>query len=400
MVDDIVELPRPLAGRKNSAVLASYAPMEIPTSPLGNMYGVVDCNRDMPICIGNEFNLLTGKDAPHRYKFIEHADKQIVEYVAVADGSVKSRTTKIFIIFVNHVDKSTLEVKREYCWENIKKAREHFGFKPITVLSENVKDELLTSAGMIYPGLTRMFNWTHSPGSVFADESREVERLMLLRENIKSFNDAWSLDYTPHEGDLFKGCLDDKKPEKDLRLLTASGRTLPYHVLSPEDLMQFKSSRLGLGPYQHCLIQNKEGIGSSVIDGLSEFTGWFDVLKYIEAIPYGEVFAQVTPKSEDVVRVYDPYDRVRYFDVSEEMMSLRAKGIEVPKALRSADEAACLVRDAVVEILGDFKKMSVYRSWGEEVFITIQKRSGLTIRYYFDLFHAVLGTRLLEEREA
>ena len=72
MVDDIVLLPRPFARHKGPISVASYSAYEPPASPLGMALGISTEIRDMPICVGSEFNLITGSDAMYRYKLIEH----------------------------------------------------------------------------------------------------------------------------------------------------------------------------------------------------------------------------------------------------------------------------------------------------------------------------------------
>ena len=377
MLDDIVELPRPLAHRKGHAVLASYRPYEIPQSPLGKYYGSMDINRDLPICVGNSFSLITGKDSPYRYKFIEHSEKEIIEYVAMLDAPFGYPNAKIFVLWVNHVNKSNLRVKREYCWDNIIAAREHFGFEPVEIVSRVVKDELETSVGMIYPGATRAYAWAHEPGSVFEDENTELERLMLLRENAKAFDDAWDMDYMPLMEDVYRGCAKDEN--KNLRVFTMSGRTLPFNVMSPKDILKMRSPYLNIGPYQFCLNRTNTYLDKMVIDGLTEFSGWFEVLKYIELIPYGEVFIQSTNNNFDVMRIYDPYD----------------PGHIIKFPIEEAQSVIDVVRDVVPA----FKRLSVYRSWGEEAYITVTNKNGATTQFYFDIFHAVLGTKLLEEKK-
>ena len=377
MVDDVVELRRPLARRRGEAVLASYAPREIPASPLGKYFGTLDVNRDLPVCVGNSFNLITGKDAPYRYKFIEHSEKEIIEYVAILDEPFGSPYAKIFVIWVNHVNKSNLRVKREYCWDNIIAARDHFGFEPVEVLSRSVQEKIDVSVGMIYPGAARAYAWAHEPGNVFADENGELERLMLLRENAKAFDDAWSLDYMPLMEDVYRGC--EKENQKNLRVFTMSGRILPFNVVSPKDVLRMRSPHMKVGPYQFCLNRTDKYLDRMVIDGLTEFSGWFEVLKYIELIPYGEVFIQSSNKNFDVMRIYDPYDPGHI--------------IKFP-----FEEAQSLI-EVVRDVVPSFKRLSVYRSWGEEAYITYTNRNGATTQFYFDLFHAVLGTKLLEEKK-
>lgn len=385
MIDDIVELPRPLKGRSCETVLSSYRPYEPPASEFGRMLGISVDIRDMPICIGNEFELLTGNDSPHRYKLVEHDEKFVREFVTISDGPITSVSSKLFTLWVNQVNKQTLECNRYYFWDMIAAAREYYGFQKCDLLSREVEDTLKVAGTLrSYPGLERSYQWSHEHLEPVKDEVEEVDRMFMLHANIGALDDAMDCNYFFNPTDVFRGAWKDTKP---IKLITGAGRILSHDIVAPKDVKKLLGPDYATKPYHMCLREVKPLHEETHIDTCTECSGWFDVLKYVELIPYSELFVTFTNQGIDVMRVYDPYDREHTRDIKIDQLDEKTR-VNFTK-----------LREELNEVLPPFTRGSIYRSWGEEVYITIQNQYRQTKRYYFDMVYAALGSRMFTPSE-
>lgn len=383
MIDDIVQLPRPLSLFKTGATLASVRAYEPPDSTLGLITGCTCETRDLPIAIGNEFELLVGKTTPYRYKMLEHDENSIREFVSLADGPMSSADTRVFNLWVNNVDRETLKTERHYFWPLIAAVREYFGFQECELLSKRIRDEVrLTGLLSNYPGLERTYSWAHNTPQAREAELSEIDRMYLLGENIRVMDQLAMSGEWFNPLDVYRGVLtEDKSP---FRLVTASGKFLSREAVGPKDIKKLLGPDYGTRPYQSCLTPVKPLKQGTIIDAMTELSGWFEVLKYIELIPYGESFVDLQDNKIKVMRVFDPYDRGRFIDLE----------------LNQLDEAFVSnferIRSSLNDLLPEYKKLSIYRSWGEEVYITYTNLNGKTKQFYFDMVYAAIGSQMFE----
>ena len=326
MIDDIVELPRPLSKLNNGKLLvSSYAPYEKPVSQFGIVYGhVLDDDRS-PVCLGNSSCIQVGKDAFYRYKMIEHDATTIREYIAIADGPFTSKDTKFFILWMAIIDKTSLKTERFYFWDAISYARRYFGMQDCYLLSRNLEDELKCESKLLpYPGLERSYQWAHKYSFPLKNEDTEIEGMYMLKSNLESLEVAKMCDNMFNPLDVYRGVIpsNDDKPETSTSL---------ENLLSRDKIEQPVIKKL-IGPdygFHRLCLKPTCGITKDMrIDHIGAVCEpWFDILKYIELIPYSELFAVIKGNLIDVMRVYDPYDPGRYQDINPAALDQRTEDL-------------------------------------------------------------------------
>jgi len=383
MIDDIVELPRPLSKLNNGKLLvSSYAPFEKPVSQFGIMYGhVLDDDRS-PVCLGNSSCIQVGKDAFYRYKMIEHDATTIREYVAIADGPFTSKDTKFFVLWMAVIDKVSLKTERFYFWDAIAYARRYFGMQDCYLLSRNLEKELQCESKLLpYPGLERSYQWAHKYSFPLKNEDTEIEGMYMLKSNLESLEVAKMCESMFNPLDVYRGVVtgEDDKPESSTTL---------EHLLSRNKIEQPLVKKL-IGPdygfHRFCLKPTCGITKDMFVDHISAIDEpWFEILKYIELIPYSELFAVMKGDLIDVMRVYDPYDPGRYQDIHPASIDERITDLfdSIMSAARSVE---CGIRE-----------LSIYRSWGEEVYITMKTKDRRVLKYYFDMVWAAFGSHMFE----
>ena len=385
MIDDIIELPRPLSKLNNGKLLvSSYTPFEKAPSVFGMIYGhSLDDDRS-PVCLGNSSCIMTGKDAFYRYKMIEHNATTIREYVSVADGPFSSKSTKFFTLWMTVIDKTTLRAERYYFWDAIAYARRYFGMQNCYLLSKNLEDTLkLESRVLPYPGLERSYQWAHKYSFPVKGEATEIDGMYMLKSNLESMEIAKMCEDMFNPLDVFRGAAsqEENKPQTSTSL---------EHLLRRDSIEQPLIKKL-IGPdygfHRFCLKPTCGITKDMRIDQIGAVAEpWFEILKYIELIPYSELFVVIKGKLIDVMRVYDPYDPGRYLDINPVTTNISEYLEDLfDKILSCAKSLEC-----------GLQEISIYRSWGEEVYITMKTKDREVKKYYFDMVWAAFGSQMFE----
>ncbi len=365
--------------------MSSCCAYEPPTSAYSKAFGSGVDVSDLPICIGNEFRLLVGKDTPYRYKLIEHDEKLIREYVSISAGPVDSPLTNMFTLFTNKVDKSTLKVEKFYHWNIIQRARNYFGFGYASLLSKEIQDEVKCEGALLnYPGLDRSYQWSHDHLERYESEFNELDRLHMISANCHAIDDDFLMNgrfFLGHPLDVFRGVSKENEP---VIFKSYLGHALTSGPINNCELKKMIGPDYATRPYQRCLMKCRDISNETSIEDLGEFTGWFDLLKYIELIPYGEFYVSFSKDKLDVMRVYDPYDRGRTLDLNPETDTT------------TNWDAFVSMRRLLNDLLPNAKTLSVYRSWGEEVYITYKTQDCKTKQFFFDLIYCAIGSRMFK----
>lgn len=384
MIDDIVLLPRPFARHKGPISVASYSAYEPPASPLGMALGISSEIKDMPVCVGSEFELITGSDAMYRYKLIEHDAENVREYMVVSDGPLTSNNSKLFALWVDEIEKQTLLRSRSYFWDILDRARRHFSFHFCPSFSNEVCDRVKLIGTLIgAPWVASRYMWPHVITGGKSSDVAIFDDLQKISGNINVMDTAIANGDFVHELDMYRGVAED--PDNKIDLTTGLGRILSTSIISPSDLKRFVGPNYATRLNPVWAISNKS-VDNSVKDAAQDANGWIDVFKYISDIPYSEVFASFEGEGYKVVRVFDPYDRPRSIDYLDG---------KVP--------------DEIEEILGRISgeltaiskctEFKFYRSWSEEVYITIKTESGANRMYYFDMAYLALSLPMFTDSE-
>lgn len=385
MIDDIVELPRPLK-KFRLGNQSSYVPYEAPVSKFGIQLGICVEIEDLPICIGNEFDLVAGKDAPFRYKMIEHTSDFIREYVTISDGPITSRESKIFTLWMNQYDRKTHLTERYYFWDLIEECRRHYGFQDCMRLDNEVQDLVSLLNPVEFPGLKRAYIDSVNKLRPIRDEVRDIDNMYMLRGNILALQEAIAGDCMFHPDDVLRGV--DLEPKKGITLYSGAGRILSNNIVVPKDLKWMLGPDHVTKPYHMCLRSTRPPLPDANVHALVEYSNWFDVLKYVELIPYSEFTVDATDRVISKIRVFNPYDTENFKDIRFDQMD------------ESISEPFTKLFEELAKVLPSFKTMTLHRSWGEEVYITLQLPDCKTKQYYFDLTYAALGSRMFTPTES
>jgi hypothetical protein len=98
------------------------------------------------------------------------------------------------------------------------------------------------------------------------------------------------------------------------------------------------------------------------------------------------VFASFNKDGYKVVRVFDPYDRPRSIDFLD------------GKVPDDTEEQFGRIAGELVAI-SKCTEFKFYRSWSEEVYITIKTESGANRMYYFDMAYLALSLPMFTDSE-
>lgn len=384
MIDNIVELPRPLGRSRGCFSLSSYSAYEPPSSPLGMVLGIDTEIKDMPICVGSEFSLITGSDAMYRYKVLEHDAEVKREFFVVSDSPLSSKNCKLFTLWVDEISED-LRRRRSYFWNLIEEARKYFSFRFCPCLSKDVQDAVKVYGALIgAPWLASRYKWPHVISSRSTSDAIAFDDLYKIRGNLDAIYEAMVGDAFIHELDVFRGV---SEPDDTIKIETGLGRFLSSNPVSAKDLRKFIGPNYATRINQTIPVPDKV-TDNSIKDAANDCNGWIDVFKHISDIPYSEVFAELDSKGYKVIRVLDPYDRPRSVE-----LELNKDDVDID--VRSSFER---VFDSL-ESICQHKECRFYRSWSEEVYITFKTKIGASITYYFDLAYMALSLPMFTDQE-
>ena len=379
MIDNVVALPRPFARHDGRIQVSSCRAYEPPTSPLGEALGLSCGCRDMPVCVGSNFNVLVGEDAMYRYKVLEHDQDKLREYFIVADAPIDSRQSTLFTLWVDEIDKKTMIRTRSRFWKMIDLARKHFTFNTSEMLSEGTATCVGNLGALInVPGLASKFTWPHiKPGSATNDDV-DFHNLQVIKSNLDAFDTGLMAGEFMHEYDIYRGVIWDE--DRKVNLTTGLGRTLSMVPIKGPDLKRFIGPSYAVRFRPEFKLSNEE-VDNSIKDAPQDANGWIDVFKYASDIPYSD--AQVSLERVSgfkVIRVHDPYDqgRVRELDINE-----------IPRDYTPIFDGLSRSLDNLSDA---WVTCDVYRSWTEDVYITLMYRENAFMSYYFDMAYLELSS--------
>lgn len=387
MIDDIVRLPRTFSREKYEASFSSVKPYFIPDCELERICGYSATDDSAVVGLGNEIKIVTGPDAMYRYKFIETTADEINEYFAIADAPIESAAARIYTLWCSHVKKDTLLVTKEYYFKNIAQAFEAFQTSA-TTLSRMVEDNmsLMHCSDRTLNYLKSLYRWGHLYPVKLDHIEKEIDRMLQVRENIMVFRNVdpyLILDPT----DIFRGVLSKDNPKKEIG--TRTNEILQKEVVSPRDIRSMLSPKFAAHPYS--VRSNVEGRIDRDVDislqGEGD-TNWFDVVKYIEQIPYGVFNLKLSLPfaGTSSLEVFNPYDGCLKKDLDHSEIEHKLQTTisnlaeEIESGYSNQEKLECVIN----------------RSWNEDVYITLSSPDGRTTkRLYFDLAYAAIGSRFM-----
>lgn len=398
MLVDIVQLPRRLKDFKRNASISSVIALSYPMTYLAREYGYWEPNDNDFLCLGGTHRLILGKDALFRYKFIEPTKTGIAEYFVLTSSPIDimhpigNKRTRLFCPWVTMTDPQTLRVRKFIIWNGVfelmhYETEDSVDDVPIeAVIANEIRNQaILHNRPDITTGLENYpKDWKHVLISEEKfDDTSAVDNLLTLGANIQAYNNITvneAMYYQPDLLDIFRG----------VNLPTTWADTTPLqhctflsHVLHGSTTIGDIRHLFGMHYDTHAF---QKFFNTHELDPYTEISihsnsnpDLFGVLKLVEKVPFSE-FAIRINETEVTPIVYNQYDP--------------HVGVDQTK-VKIAPELISKIVTELKQYCSALKKAEIVRSWGEEIFITIQKQDDTVEKYYFDLISAAIGNRAL-----
>lgn len=396
MIVDIVQLPRRLSRFNRHAEINSEEVFGFPISLISRIYGYQPYNDDEFIGVGGRHQVLTGKYTPFRYKIIEPTKHGIAEYFVMTESPIdircpfRSSRVKLFCPWVTITNPVSLEVRKFIIWNGVKdliryEVEDSVRDVPVELVMAN-EIRLFSrlygrpDVGQLvdeYPDLD-----DNLVSEVKYDDNDSVDMLTTLGSNIRAYKEATELAepfYWPDATEIFRG-INLPKKWTDATLLKSC--TLINHVIYGATTIGDIRHLFGIAYDAHAFqrVFNDADLNPYTELGISgdDDPDLFQVLKYVERLPYSEFVLEVESSGSYSLRLYNPYDP--FITIQTDTTKFKPLADGILKALKHGRK--------------QFESACIARSFGEEAYITI-KHGGKTDRYFFDLISAALGSRAL-----
>lgn len=401
MIVDIVPLPRRLKNiKRREESISSEEVVCLPIPTLSRSCGYWQPDDTAYIGFGGWHPVITGKDVPFRYKFIEPTKFGTAEYFVVTTSPINilqpwlSKNVQLICPWVTLSDPKTLTVRKFILWNGIFdlmhfETEDNISDTPIEAVivnelrnlaKSNYRDDLIESLKEYPSDCSKLYISEEK-----MDEVNSVDNLSQLQSNILAYGSMLENEdpcYWCDIGDVVKGV---KLPHKWNYFPELCGCTFLNHVLYGKTTLGGIRHLFGLTydahAYQRVFI-NKEldpGVELSIYDNSNP--DLFGVLKYVERLPYSEFVIEINGgNGVPSMTIMNPHD-----------VTLKLKN-EVPPSLRdSVNQIVNALKSGYPEMIG----AKIIRSWEECVYITIMNTDDSKQSFYFDLISASLGSRVL-----
>lgn len=398
MIVDIVELPRRLKQfRRKNASITSEDTLCLPMPCLNRDVGYWIPDDSQYMLIGGIHRVVTGRDTPFRYKFIEPTKYGIAEYFVMASSPIdimfplRSKNVNLICPWITLVNTKTLKTRKFILWngiaELIRHETEEVNDVPVEAVLINEarntarihdRADLLESLKE-YPDLSEFLISEETPG-----KDDDLDSLATLGANIVAYNNMVVNDqpyYWCDIGDIFRGVT---FPTKWTDINVVKGCTLLNHFLygrsSINDIRHMFGMTYDMHAFQRLFRDNVLDPFTELSIDSNEDVDLFGILKYIERLPYSEFRITVDNNGKANLSLFNPYDSI----------------VRVPKDnIGDINEIVGHIGKELQCGYPSLVSADIVRSWGEEVYITIKNSSGKTHRFYFDLVSASIGSRAL-----
>lgn len=403
MINDIVQLPARLKQFKRSANIKAETMMWYPISTITRSVGYPEPDDTSVVQYGTNFELPTGMDTFFRYKFVETTKSGICEYVVFTEEPIdiarpyNSLCVTLYPLWVNFTDRNTCQTKKFVLWNNVAKFSKQCGVKcgKTAPLEAVIADEIRAFAAF-YGYQDELLRYVCNMPSVndethITEETKESDdlanKLMLLGSNILAYHDCFDTDLwqvTGRPDIVLSGIELPEKHNINIHLIQMSDAFwwLSKGPVKLGDIKPVFSPTYGrhmfrrpfkldpLNPYTEISIED-------------ENLGIFELIKYFEHLPYSEFEVKFDREQKTKITLFNPYDlnavisnaHVDHLDTLEE--SLRP------------------IKTKIGEVFPDYVRMTVVRSWSEEIYITLVDKNDNIERFYYDMAAATIGSRAL-----
>lgn len=404
MIVDIVELPSRLRSIKRChEVVASEIPVGLPICALASITGYWEPTDEPWTAIGGVHPVITYRDALFRYKFIEPTKYGLAEYFVMTSSPIDIlhplRTSKVNLVcpWVTLTDTTTLKVRKFILWNGIFELM-HYETEDtiIDVPVEAVMINELRTLAKLHdrPDLLEVLSKYPDYKNILISEETvdgdvPLDSLLMLKSNMEAYTSMCVNDepyYWPDIMDVLRGVTLPNVPLPDSDKFPIRGCTLLSHFIHGPVLMSEIRHLFGMTYDTHAYQRPfntaplKDDTELSIYEG--EASEKFDVLKYVERLPYSEFELTIERANKTgTIRVFNPYDP--FVDVGPVILE------------NDTTKLISKIVDRSLESFPDAEKIVIISSYSDEVYITTLTAGGTKSCSYYDLVSASLGSRNL-----
>ena len=401
MLVDIVPLPRRLNQfARRSASIDSSQIIGLPISLLNRVYGYWEPDDSSCMGVGGKHVVITGKDALFRYKFIEPTKSGIVEYFVLTASPLdvlspnRTQNVRLYCPCVTLTDTKadtfSMITRRFILWNGV--------FDLIHFEVEDNVNDVPAEAVIVNEirNLGRMFgrsdltelvkehpDYKNVLISEVKPEDNTLEQLMTLWSNVNAYNEMAAVADPCHLCDITDVLRGINVPVQLTDIAVLRNSLVLQHFLYGSCTFADLKHLVGMNYSTHSFYRwfNTEKLDDFIELSIysDDYPDLFDILKYIESLPYSEFSIAVNKDGLCDVMLYNQYDC--------SMLPRECK----PEFKQAVSEKLL----PIVRKMKDVESISLVRSWSEEVYITIKKDSGSSKKFYFDLLSASIGSRSL-----
>ena len=399
MIVDIVPLPRRLKNvNRSKEAITSETVASMPMPAIRREFGYWEPDDSSFVLFGGVHHVITGRDTPFRYKFIEPTKYGLAEYFVLTTAPIdvlqpwKSKGVQLICPWVVLEDLKTMTIRKFIVWNGIFELT-HFETEDNvrdvpaegvivhelrTLAKENGRDDFLEALTEYPADYTKLLISEEKLG-----RGATIDDLLQLGSNIAAYesmirneNPCFWCDI----GSVVKGV---NMPGKWNNFRELIGCSFLNHVLYGKTSLGSVRHLFGLTYDAHVfqrpfIVKDIEPYVELSIEDNSPID-MFGVLKYIERIPYSEFVIELDVCGSSSIAVFNPHDPIVKLDV-QLPPSVAEAMTEIRKNLSDSEH---------------FQHVTIRRSWSEEVYITIKMPNGEEQHKYFDLVSASLGSRTL-----
>lgn len=403
MIDDIVVLPRTLKQFNREATVSSELLLTLPISAITREVGYESPCDDDWVKFGGTTEVITGKDTWFRFKIVENTQAGIAEYFCLTESPIdfynprNSSKLKIYCPWLTVTNRKTFKTRKFILWRHIfELIRYETEDNVIDAPIEAVIANEIKNFASIYGCDHFMRELEYYPSDYknvliseahpnFTEGSDALDTLTMLGSNIRSYLSNYDMmPFSMFEPDDIFRNLHLPKQWTDYSVIRDCS-VLPYlqfGTLTLGEIAHLFSPRYQLHSFQRGFSQPSLDPWTVLDIPSEDKQQLFTIIKYAEEIPYGEFELSIDSKGCSL-KVYNPYNMGPFF------------GNQPIGLMKSCETETKAILTDVSTGFPQFKRMTLARSWSEEIYITVTNNDESVERFYYDMSVASTCSRSL-----
>ena len=405
MIDDIVVLPRLYGEHKRDHRVNSELMCTYPISAISRSIGYESPDDSTWTMYGSKTDVPVGKDAWYRLKIIENTTDHLVEYYCLSDKPVdpmhlnRCSTATIYAIWATFANRTTGVIDHKYVfWRNV------FALTRYETEDTAVDAPVEAAIGSEVYAFARLYGFPELVEATLAypakpeeailsevqkDPQQDMDKLRLLRSNIKAFSELTDMGSIPdwaNPMDIFRGInlprvWTDLTPTSTCYVIAM----VQFGPVLLKELMFLISPVYSLHLAQRVFDRPKLEPETRFDVPGTDSGSLFTLIKYVDELPYKEFKLIVKPTGEFRL-ILNTKTGCREITKVSDLTGREATGTRIT-SIREAAQAMFPKKE--------LDTATVKKSWSEEIYITILLKDGSKYSYYFDTSVATLCSRSL-----